>query len=63
MSQQHLVYHINEKHSLAGGFSCIFDENCSTFEDLVKTQEHIFQEHADLIPLAILHSTNVFGLK
>ncbi|XP_031630017.1 zinc finger protein 761-like [Contarinia nasturtii] len=50
MSQQHLIYHINESHTLADGVLCIFDENCPPFDDLVKVQEHIFHEHVDLIP-------------
>lgn len=50
ISQQHLVYHINESHSLADGFLCVFGENCPPFDDLVKVQEHIFHEHVDSIP-------------
>lgn len=50
ISQQHLIYHINESHSQGDEVLCVFDENCPPFEDLVKVQEHIFHEHSDLIP-------------
>lgn len=50
ISQQHLIYHINESHSQGNEVLCVFDENCPPFEDLVKVQEHIFHEHSDLIP-------------
>lgn len=50
ISQQHLVYHVKEHHSLNEGFSCIFDENCPVLDDLITAQEHIFHQHLDLIP-------------
>lgn len=50
MSQQHLVYHINENHSQPDGVLCVFDKNCPKFDDLIKVQEHIFREHINLVP-------------
>lgn len=50
MSQQHLVYHINENHSLPDGVLCVFDNSCPTFDDLIQVQEHIFRDHINLIP-------------
>lgn len=50
MSQQHLIYHIHECHTLENGVLCVFDENCPPFDDLVLVQEHMFQEHVDSIP-------------
>lgn len=50
ISQQHLVYHAKERHSIDDRFLCIFDENCSTMDDLTSVQQHIFNQHIDLIP-------------
>lgn len=50
MSQQHMIYHINDCHNLGKAVLCIFDENCPPFDDLVAVQEHMFQEHVDFIP-------------
>lgn len=54
ISQQHLVYHVKERHSLDEGFMCIFDENCPMLDDLITVQEHIFHQHLDLIPYVLI---------
>lgn len=50
ISQQHMIYHIHEMHTVSNGVLCIFDESCQIFCDLVAVQEHIFSDHVDLIP-------------